>query len=242
MSLPFETVRETLLRAGVTPRYANRYITELREHLADLIERELTSGLGAEQATERALALMGTDAALASATLASGAPRSLAARAPWAMFVILPVVLWMAVLAADLISMIHFLWPVRGLTPSEMPESYRALIALGSFISRYLIGLLLTAGCIAVAIRQRLASAWLWVGLGLIALLTGILGFYLHVIPPEAGHKGGTVYSMIDLVYVHGRQSLAATLGAWALHAAVLFGIAAAAYRLLRARLVLLPR
>jgi hypothetical protein len=40
MSLPFETVREQLLRARVTPRYANRYVTELREHLADLIERE----------------------------------------------------------------------------------------------------------------------------------------------------------------------------------------------------------
>lgn len=40
MPLPFEAVRERLLRAGVTPRYANRYVTELREHLADLTERE----------------------------------------------------------------------------------------------------------------------------------------------------------------------------------------------------------
>jgi len=242
MSLPFETVREQLLRAGVSPRYTNRYVAELREHLADLIERERASGRGVEQATARALALIGTDADLARAAIETGAPRSLAARAPWAMFVILPLVLWMAVLSADIVSMMHLLWPVRGLTPDEMPESYRALIALGSFTARYLIGLLLAAGCIAVAVRQRLASGWFWVGLTLIALLTGIVGIYMHVIPPEDGHRGGTVYSMAALVYLHGRVDLAATLGAWALHAAALFALAAAAYRALRARLVFVAR
>jgi hypothetical protein len=136
----------------------------------------------------------------------------------------------------------HLLWPVRGLTPAEMPESYRALLALGSFVARYLVGLLLATGCIAVALRQRLASGWMWVGLSLIAVLTGIIGVYTHVIPPEGGHEGGAVYSLAALVYLHGRVDLAATLGAWGLHAAVLFGIAAIAYRALRVRLVLLPR
>jgi hypothetical protein len=242
MSLPFEAVREQLLRAGVTPRYASRFVTELREHLADLIERERASGPDVEQATERALALMGRDADLARATIERGAPRSLAARAPWAMFVVLPVVVWLALLAAGLVSMMHLLWPVRGLTPPEMPETYRALIALASFITKYLVGLVLAAGCIAVAVRQRLASGWIWAGLSVIALLTGVLGFYMHVIPPHDGHKGGAVYSMFALVYLHGRENIPATLGAWALHAAVLFGISAIVYRALRARLALQPR
>lgn len=99
MSLPFETLREHLLRAGVTPRYVNRYVTELREHLADLIERERTSGLGIEQATEHALALIGREADLAKAAIERGAPLSVAARAPWAMYVILPVALWLVVLS-----------------------------------------------------------------------------------------------------------------------------------------------
>jgi len=242
MPLPFEAVREQLLRAGVSPRYASRYVTELREHLADMIERERASGLSVEQATERALTLIGTDSDLARATIERGAPRSLAARAPWATFVILPVVLWMAVLVVVIVSMLHFLWPVRGLAPSEMPESYRALIAVGSFISRYLVGALLAAGCIAIAVRQRLASSWIWLGLGLIALLTGILGFHVHVIPPQDGHKGGTVYSLAALVYAHGSVNLAETLGAWALRAAVLFALAATAYRIVRGRLMALPR
>jgi hypothetical protein len=238
MPLPFETVREQLLRAGVTPRYASRYVTELREHLADLIERERASGLGVGQATERSLLLMGTDADLATATIEKGAPRSLAVRAPWVMFVLLPIVLWIAVLAVDIVSMMHLLWPLRGLTPSEMPETYRVLIALGSFIARYLVGLILAAGCIAIAVRQRLTSGWMWVGLGLIALLTGILGVHMHAIPPQGGQKGGTVYSMLAVVYLHGQVNLAATLCAWALHAVALLALAAGAYHALRVRLM----
>ncbi|MGH8258351.1 MAG: hypothetical protein ACREUG_01520 [Steroidobacteraceae bacterium] len=238
MPLPFESLREQLLRAGVTPHYASRYAAELREHLADLIEQERASGLDVEQATERARALVGSEADLARATIEKGALRSVTVRAPWAMFVLLPVVLWMAVLSADVISMMHLLWPVRGFTPSEMPESYRALIALGGFIARYLVGVLLAAGCIAVALRQRLASGWIWVGLGLIALLTGIIGFYVHVIPPRAGDRGSAVYSLAALIYRHGRVNLAATLDAWALHAAALFAMAAAGYHILRVRLM----
>jgi hypothetical protein len=238
MSLPFESVREQLLRAGVAPRHASRYVTELREHLADLIERERASGLDAKQASDRALTLMGTDADLVRAMIDRGTPRSLAARAPWVMLAILPVVLLVAVLWGARASMMHVLWPVRGLAPSDMPEQYRALVALMSFGVTYLLGALLAAGCIAVAVRQRLVSGWFWVGLSLIALLTGILGFHTHVIPPHGGHMGGMVYSLAGLVYLHGQPNLAATLGAWALHAVVLFAIAAIAYHALRVRLM----
>ena len=238
MSRPFEAVREQLLRAGVTPRYAKRYVTELREHLTDLIERERASGLGVEQATDRARALMGADADLVTAAIERGAPRSLAARAPWAIFVLLPLALWLALLSVEILSMMHLLWPVRGLTPADMPQGYRVLIAAATFVARYLLGGLLAAGCVVVALRQRLASGWLWFGVGLIAVLTGMLGIYMHVIPAAAGFPGGTVYSVAAIVYVHGRASLAATLGAWALHAAVLFTLTALAYRVLRARLI----
>ncbi len=118
MSLPFEAVREQLLRAGVTPRYANRYVMELREHLTDLIESLRTSNPDdAQRSMARALAMMGKDADLVQATLERGAPRSLAARAPWATFVLVPVALWMVVLCAGIVSLMHLLWPVRGLTP-----------------------------------------------------------------------------------------------------------------------------
>ncbi len=51
-------LRERLLRAGISPGHASRYVTELREHLADLVAQERTSGLDARQAEANARALV----------------------------------------------------------------------------------------------------------------------------------------------------------------------------------------
>jgi hypothetical protein len=242
MSLPFESVREQLLRNGVTASYANRYVSELRDHLQDIVDNECASGSSAEQATERAMVLIGRETVLSRAAIESGAPRSLAARAPWVMFVLLPIVLWIAILSAEIVWMMHLLWPMQGLAPTEMPASYRLLIEIGSFVSKYLVGFLLIAGCTTVAVRQRVSSGWIWVGLCAIALLTGILGIYMHVVPPQSGDKGSTVYSLFALVYVNGHESVPATLATWALHAAVLLGLAAIMYRALWVRFVTTSR
>lgn len=230
MPQPFEAVRERLLRAGIPPRCARRYVTELREHLEDLTERERAAGREAGQAAERARTLLGSDALLAQAMMDHGAPRALAARAPCAVFAVLPVVLLVAALKAATALMIHALWPVRGLAPSAMPETYRAFIASMSFIMNDLWGLLLAAGCVAVAVRQRLTSSWMWVGIGLIAMFSAMLGFHVNVLPPHDGQPGSVIYSAAAIVYVHGRASLTASLAAAALHAALLFGLTAAAY------------
>src|SRR5271163_4327337 len=92
MLLPFENVREQLLRAGIAPRHVHRYVIELREHLADLTARERASGLDAKAAAERARAILGTDTQLAQEMIMRGAPRSFAARVPWAAFGIIPAV------------------------------------------------------------------------------------------------------------------------------------------------------
>ena len=56
---PFETVREQLLKAGIAASHVNRYIVELREHLADLTAKERADG--APDATAKARTLMGGD-------------------------------------------------------------------------------------------------------------------------------------------------------------------------------------
>ena len=236
MAPPFETVRERLLRAGFAPRRAKRYVTELREHLSDLTERERARGLGTEQAARRARELLGSDTLLAQAMIERGAPCALAVRAPWVVFAVWPVLFMLIALRADTALMIHVLWPVRGLAPSAMPEGYRILIGSMSFISNDLLGALVAAGCVAVALRQRLASSWLWVGMGLIAMFSAMLGFHMHVLPPQEGEPGGALYSAAAIVYVNGRISLAATLATAVLHAAMLFVVSAALYLLLRKR------
>jgi hypothetical protein len=234
MPRPLEDFREQLLRAGISPGYAKRYVRELREHLADLTDRELASGLDAEEAGERAMAILGRDAVLARAVIDQGAPRSFAARAPWAVLVALPVMLLMAVIVANAFWTMHLLRPVDGMGPAQMVEAYRGLLSVMSFVVSYLVAGLLAVGCLAVALRQRLDSGWLWVGLILISMLSGILGFHQHVIAPQGGRQGGAMYSVAAIVYLHGRASLAATFGVALLHAGMLLAIAATAYRVLR--------
>jgi hypothetical protein len=228
MPLPFEGVREQLLRAGIAPRHASRYVTELREHLADLTERQRASGLDAAQAAARAMALVGTDADLAQAMIAKDPRRSLAARAPWLVFTVSPVVLWAALIWTIDSSMIRLLWPVGPLTDAARRESYLGLIEVAGFSANYLLGPLLAAGCITVALRQRLRSPAVWVGLALVALLSGLLGFHMNAMS----------YSAVGLIYVDGRVSPAATFAVAGLRAAVLFGFAAVVYRTLRMRAV----
>jgi hypothetical protein len=237
--LPFETVREGLLRAGIAPRHAQRYVTELREHLADLTERERASGLDETRAAERAKSFVGEDAELAQAMIDRAPSRSLTARAPWAVFALSPVPLWMALIWVTDSRMIHVLLPLNSIAPSAMPQSYRALIGIVSFVVNYLAGVLLMAGYLVLALRQRLSTRWLWIGLALLALFSAILGFHWHEYPAEAGHPGGWGFSALAFVYLHGHRDLAVTLGVAALHAAVLFVAAIVVHRIWRLRLVL---
>jgi hypothetical protein len=234
---PFETVRERLLHAGIAPRQAQRYVTELREHLADLTERERASGLHETQAAERAKSFLGEDAELAQAMIDKAPARSLTARAPWAVFALSPVPLWLALIWVTDSWMIHLLLPLNSIAPSAMPESYRALIGILGFVVNYLAGVLLTAGYIVLALRQRLSTPWLWIGLALLALFSAMLGFHWHEYPAQAGHPGGWGFSALALVYLHGHRDLAVTLGVAAVHAVVLFFAAIVAHRVWRLRL-----
>jgi hypothetical protein len=235
--LPFENLRERLLRAGIPPRHASRYVTELREHLSDLAAQERATGLDARQAEERARALVGSDTQLAQAMI-DKAPRSLAARAPWSVFALMPVLLLICVIGITGVVMMRLLWPLQALAPADWPTGYAILIAAANFTATYLIGPLLVAGCIMAALRQRLASGWFWVGLALIALISGPFGFHMHVLPSAYGGQEGPHFSVLGVIYQNGRLDPAATLGVAALRTAILFAAGAFAYRAVQTRFV----
>jgi hypothetical protein len=88
--MPFENLREILLKGGVAPRHVRRYLAELAEHLDDLTEKQRALGYDGEDAEMRARALLGEDGELAAAMLEQKSLRSITARAPWAVFGILP--------------------------------------------------------------------------------------------------------------------------------------------------------
>jgi hypothetical protein len=230
----FENLREQLLRAGIPPRHANRYVSELREHLADLEEQGRNAGLDAVEAKEHALALLGSEAQLAQAMIEKS-PRSLAARAPWLVLALIPVLLLVCFIRFTNLSMMYLLSPLGELAPAGMPGGYVGLIATVSFIATYLAGPLLAAGCVVAAVRQRLSSRWLWVGLALVAVISGFLGFHVHFNSPGSW-AAGVRFSALGVVYEGRQVDAAATVGLALLRAALLFAAAAMAYRVLNTR------
>jgi hypothetical protein len=164
------------------------------------------------------------------------ARRSLAARAPWSVLTALPVALFVVVTVLSANLMMNLLLPMRGVALADLPGAYGFIVSAAGVLTGYLLGPALAAMCIAIAIRQRLASAWVWIGLGLVALLSGPVGFHVQFIPSVAG-DGRTVYSMARLVYHDGHPDPAATLGLALVRAAMLFAIAGSIYRFMQARL-----
>ncbi|MBB6251992.1 permease prefix domain 1-containing protein [Nitrospirillum iridis] len=79
-------VRERLLTAGIAPRHARRYVAELRDHAADLVEEEMAAGLPPDEADARALSRLGGPDELVHAMVVRGDFRSWGVRAPWAVY------------------------------------------------------------------------------------------------------------------------------------------------------------
>jgi len=226
---PFENVREQLLKAGIAAGHVNRYVVELREHLADLTNRERANGADAREAANKACTIMGSDAQLVQAMLDRSPPRALSVKAPWAVFGVLPVVAIIAVSWIVAMTMMQLMMPVMRLLPGQMPSGYQALLTAVTILTGYLVGPLLAALCIATALRQRLDTVWVWAGLGLIALFSGLFAFH-------ASTGAGDPYRAVSLVSVNGHVDGAATLVLVAIRAGVLFAIATFAWRTLRNR------
>ena len=74
---------ERLLRAGVAPRHVRRYLTELREHWADLTAEERRAGMNPEEAAALALSRLGRVDELARTMIERRELRSWTAQAPW---------------------------------------------------------------------------------------------------------------------------------------------------------------
>jgi hypothetical protein len=226
----FENVREQLLRAGIAPRHVSRYVVELREHLTDLIARERATGLDARAAEAKARTILGSDSQLAQAMIDRGAPRALAVKAPWAVFGLLPVVAIVAISWIVAMAMFNLMVPVRSLMPAEMPAGYQALIAMAKIFTGYVVGPLSAAACIAIALRQRLSSGWVWLGLALVAQFSSIFAF--HAPTASDPMYRATALVMTDAHVINA----AATLQLLTLRALVLFSLSALAWRVLKAR------
>jgi len=193
MVFPFERLRERLLIAGVSPRHVRRYMAELSDHAADL-EAEAKRA-GHPEPAARALQRLGRPDDLAEAMIGRSELRAWAARAPWAVFLLAP---GLAVAAIDLVTIVgvyvmaKLILPQAGdHTVGPTPQWFAALAAAINLFHAYGMSLLLGAGVIIVAVRQRMPPLWPIVGLIAVAILGTINE--LHIQVPVAPYQHGEI-------------------------------------------------
>jgi hypothetical protein len=231
--LMLRNVRERLLREGIAPRHVNRYVTELRDHLTDLIHRECGTGVDRPAGEARARSILGTESQLVQAMLDRDPPRSMAAKAPWMTFGILPILALLALLMLLGTASMAWFAPYRDIPLAEMPASIRALRVLVTALGSYGISLILALGCVVVAVRQRLTSGWMWAGLALVAAISGALGLHVEFINAAGGIHG----SLTQSVSHNGHLDIGATALLVSARALGLLAIATLTLRLLRQRI-----
>jgi hypothetical protein len=202
----FENLRETLLTGGIAPRHVRRYLCELDDHLADLTAAQQAAGHGKEEAQSRAQALLGQEQDLAAAMLAQPGLKSLAARAPWLVFGIVPP---LAIVAAVVIAvmplvLLHML--LAG-DHTAAPLWYQQLSYGTAFVANLVLGPGLAALLMLAAYRQRLNRAWPLLAVLLITVTAMHMSVYF---PPDEHHGGSIGIGPLLLVPAHARPALVA--------------------------------
>ncbi len=184
MPKPLRELRERLLRAGVAPRHARRYLRELAEHLADLTAEEIAAGRAGAEAENVAFARLGNIDELADAIIRQGQFRSWASRAPWLTFGAGSLA---ALAGAYLIACGVLLCGWKLFMPTaETPFGYAPPHAFAKFYfaadKSWYYGAPVVVGLVIaiVAIRQRLKSLWPAIGLALIAYMAATAHIYAN--------------------------------------------------------------
>jgi hypothetical protein len=202
--MQFEVLSENLLKCGIAPQYVRRYLTELSEHLEDLTAEQRVAGFDPEDAAIRARARLGSDDELAGAMLAHKDFRSWAARAPLAVFGLLPplvallggfTVLAPLVLCARETGMVTH----GGI---NAPQWFRTSAAIACAVGNFAIAPSVALGFALLAKRQRLRDLWPLLAILVIALLD----LQFQATFPMLGHRGGAlgINGGLWLFHLHG--------------------------------------
>ncbi len=174
----FEDLEDRLLRGGVAYRHVQRFLRELSDHHEDAVHAARADGQNAADAHTAALARLGSVDDLARGMIARPELQALGARYPRAWNGAGPVVMWAVLMAATLLVWVAIYKSLRALEilPSGGDPSLAALQtpadAVVSCVMR-IAPVLIGAGMVAAALRQRLALAWPLAGAAIVAAVAG---------------------------------------------------------------------
>jgi hypothetical protein len=195
--MQFDALRERLLRAGVAPRHVRRYLRELDDHLADLIDAQRVAGHNEIDAAIRAQALLGGDDELAAAMLCDPRFRSWVSRAPWLVFGLVPPVgIVAAFFAAALPLVLARLYELAGHANRAAPGWFQSLAQDIALFANLVLAPGLAALLVWAACRQRLSWRWPLLGIAIVTLR----GVHMSVHFPQAGLHGGRIAIIAPLL------------------------------------------
>ena len=182
MSEVFASLREKLLQAGVRPKSVRRYIVELQYHFDDLTLELQTSGLPHELARQHAFARLGDIDTLSSPLVNDQRFHGLAAKAPWFVFLLGPVLACAAVVAVGVLALVS----------AAKLEPIRAWFDTFHLTMQFLVvtafPVLMTWAFAILAMRQRCRVTWI-----IISTLSSIAfaaAFSVSVTPPSPSQPG----------------------------------------------------
>lgn len=143
-------LRERLLRAGISPRAVDRYVSELQDHFDDLVDDLTADGLSPAVAQHIALRRLGDPDQLVVPMLADRHFRSLASRAPMLAWCALPLLGLASVAALLTVSIVV---AVRnGLPPADLGALAGVLLLLAPIAIGW--------GLAVDAFRRRATLMW----------------------------------------------------------------------------------
>jgi hypothetical protein len=182
-----------LLSGGVAPRHVRRTISELSDHLADLRAEAEAAGCSAEYAAREARRRIGDEEVLVAEVLGRPELRSWAHRFPWAIWGIGPAGVLVAVEALAVITLfVPLALGGEGWIPGR---AVRIVYELAVRFLAYGVPLLLAALCARAAARRHSRPLWPIVGIALVAIVGGAVGFGLDW-PTSAGARGSFEVSL----------------------------------------------
>ena len=190
MPRELDAIREQLLRGGVRPARAGRYVAELQDHFEDLVAEEEVAGRSSAEARRQASARLGSADALVGAMVSRPEFQALGARAPATFYLVAPILLLALSIAGFVGLVVIFCTTLRPDPAGASDLPAWAVTVLAKAVPAANFGLTLLLGWIlaAAAIRQR--SAPFWPVCGIVALAAIGAALQVEVTPPMAGLPG----------------------------------------------------
>lgn len=180
----FASLRERLLRAGVRPGTANRYVGELRDHLDDMIAELETKGLARAAAQEAALSRLGSIDALAAPMISDRRFHSWTARVPWAVFLFAPILGYAAVVATLAFAL------ASATSPGAVPDWFDMASRTARHVAGSVVPLAAAWLLAFTALRQRSRAMWPLLGMGFTIVVASMVELQIQL---PAVDQDGTI-------------------------------------------------